>query len=525
MKNLLKLTAVIMAILCLSAIGLTATPTRINLVISDERSIDPSLCWSAEDFVIVYNLFVPLVEFDYAKMKPVPALAKSWDVSADGLVWTFHLRTDVKWTDGNPVVAEDVEYAFKRIIDPKVASQQAGQLFLIKNAKDVNTGKADLSALGVKAIDKQTVQITLEHPAGYFASLITQNGFAVPKQAIDKYGDKWTEAANIVTNGPYKLTKWTHQNEYVLEKNPNYYDAKHVTIQEVHYYYILEDSTAMSMYQAGQLDSVNVPAADIDRVKSDPVLSKQFHNGPLLITLEVPFNTEKPPFDNVLVRKAFTAAIDREALVKYIMKGGQQPAYTFTPPGCLGSVPASAGMGIRFNVEQARKYLAQAGYPGGKGLPEITYVFNTSEANQNVAQALQQMWKDNLGVNVKIAAQESKTYWDLIVSGSFQFWRMGFNAYYPDANAFVYDAFHSKYGENTIRWHNADYDRLTEQAGIESNPTKRAALYRQAEKILCQDQCVIIPLWYYAYNIVTKPNLVRDYNPSLLNNIKNWKLE
>lgn len=232
----------------------------------------------------------------------------------------------------------------------------------------------------------------------------------VPRWAIEKYGDKWTEPENIVTNGPYLLTKWVHEDELILEKNPDYFDAKNVQIEKVHCVIVVDESAAMAMYEDGKLDSVEVPLDDIGRVKTNSALRKELTIRPSLCTYYYGFNNKKPPFDNPLVRKAFSAAIDRKSLVRNVLKGGQIPATTFTCPGIFGHVATEDGVGISYDPKAARKYLADAGYPKGKGLPKITLMFNTSEDNQKIAQAIQKMWKKVLGVEVNLTNLEWKVY-------------------------------------------------------------------------------------------------------------------
>jgi len=411
----------------------------------DPKTIDPTLVFGTASSTIVDQLFLPLVRFNFEKNELESELATSWSTSKDGVVWTFNLRKDVKWTDGNPVTAHDVVYGVKRIIDPKTASPLANYFYIVKNAQAVNNREMEgIDKIGVKALDDYTVQFTLEHPAAYFLSALSTINVAVPEWTIEEFGDNWTEPGNIITNGPYKLTSWSHYNEVNIEKNEDYYNSDAVDIEKAKYIYVQDVSTEMSMYIAGELDTASVPPVDIDRIKDDPVLSEQYHNGPLAILGSTQINSQYPPFDNHLVRKAFAAAVDKETLVKHVLKGGQVPAYTVTPPGSFGHVDKDEGIGIPFDPEQAKKYLAEAGYPGGKGLPEVAYAFGSSDFNRNLAQALQQMWKDILGVNVKLKSMEERIYWSTVCEGAHQMWRMGNAADIPDAHGFLYMIFVSR---------------------------------------------------------------------------------
>jgi ABC-type oligopeptide transport system substrate-binding subunit len=488
-------------------------------------TLDPNLVYTADVNFITKMLFVNLSDFDEQNAVPTPDLAKSWEVSKDGLVWTYHLRNDVKWTNGRAVTARDVVYSMKRILDPATASPLAYMMYSIKNAKAVNTGEnKDLDSVGIKAVDDWTVQFTLDKPEGFFPTAIRSVGYPVPREAIEKFGNKWFEPNNIVSNGPYLLKEWKPDDRMVFEKNPNYYDAKNVQIDKVTVYIITDDSTAMAMYESGGLDTVNVPVGDIDRVMRDPVLSKQAKSVPQLISYQIQINVKAPPMDNANVRKALAAAIDKQALVKYVAKGGQVPMDTVTPLGAFGAVPKSAKIGIPYDPVAAKEYLKKAGYPDGKGLPQIEYSFNISEFNQSVAQALQQMWKKNLGIDVALKSIEGKVYWSAIQSHNLQFWRMGFNSDYPDADGFLYGIGHTKDGEKNIQWDRTDFDAIVEKARSESNPEIRKKLYMEAEKILVQDECAVIPLWSYAYVALSKPTLKRTYSTLMADTIKNWKV-
>jgi oligopeptide transport system substrate-binding protein len=465
---------------------------------TEPPTLDPALGTDTTSIWVIEQLFLGLTDYDDETMAVVPELATSWECSEDGLVWAFHMRKDVKWTDGTPVTAHDIEYAVKRTCDPATASDYAYVLYIIKGAREVNTGEiTDLNYIGVKAIDDYTIQFALRDPAGYFPAIagmwVTR---PVPRWAIEKYGEKWTEPENIITNGPYLLTKWAHEDELILEKNLDYPEADKVQIEKVHCVMIVEASTAMAMYEDGALDSTGVPSED---------------------------NT-KPPMDNPLVRKAFSAAIDRQSLIDYVTKGNQTPATTFTCPGIFGHVLPEEGVGIGFDPDAAKKYLADAGYPGGEGLPEVTLMFNTSEGHRKIAQAIQQMWKENLGVEVNLTNQEWKVYLETITEDAPQIFRLGWCADYPDANNWVLEVFHSTLGSSRIKWHNAEYDRVTEEAARESDPAKRLELYKRAEQILCEEEAGIAPIYFYTIVNITKPYLQRTFAPMGGDHVKDWKI-
>lgn len=509
-----------------SLAALTAPVTLQWNLGTEPPTLDPALGQDTTSIWVIEQLFLGLTDYDDETMAVVPELATSWEVSEDGLVWAFHLRKDVYWTDGKPVTAHDIEYAVKRTCDPATASDYAYVLYIIKGAQEVNTGEiTDLNYIGVKAIDDYTIQFALNHPAGYFPAIagmwVTR---PVPRWAIEKYGIKWTEPENIVTNGPYLLTEWAHEDEIIMDKNPDYFDADKVQIEKIHAVMIVEASTAMAMYEDGVLDSTAVPSEDIDRVKADSVLSKELIIAPDLCTYFYGFNNTKPPMDNRLVRKAFSAAIDRQSLIDYVTKGNQIPATTLTCPGIFGHVLPEEGVGIGYDPEAAKKYLADAGYPGGEGLPEITLMFNTSEGHRKIAQAIQQMWKDVLGVTVNLTNQEWKVYLATINEDAPQIYRMGWCADYPDANNWVLEVFHSTLSINSIKWNNAEFDRVTEEAARESDPAKRLELYKRAEQILCEEEAAIVPIYFYTMVNVTKPYLQRTFAPMGGDHVKDWRI-
>ena len=525
-KSILILILSLSLIMGFSLAALTAPVTLQWNLGTEPPTLDPALGTDTTSIWVIEQLFLGLTDYDDETMAVVPELATSWEVSEDGLVWAFHLRKDVYWTDGKPVTAHDIEYAVKRTCDPATASNYAYVLYIIKGAQEVNTGEiTDLDYIGVKAIDDYTIQFALNQPAGYFPAIagmwVTR---PVPRWTIEKYGIKWTEPENIITNGPYLLTEWAHEDEIIMDKNPDYFEADNVQIEVIHCVMVVEASTAMAMYEDGVLDSTAVPSEDIDRIKTDTDLSKELTIAPDLCTYFYGFNNSKPPMDNPLVRKAFSAAIDRQSLIDYVTKGNQTPATTFTCPGIFGHVLPEEGVGIGYDPEAAKKYLADAGYPGGEGLPEITLMFNTSEGHRKIAQAIQQMWKDVLGVTVNLTNQEWKVYLATITPDAPQIYRLGWCADYPDANNWVLEVFHSTLSSNRIKWNNAEFDRVTEEAARESDPAKRLELYKRAEQILCEEEAAMAPIYFYTIVNVSKPYLQRTFAPMGGDHVKDWRI-
>ena len=511
---------------------------EINLNLGTEPpTLDPALATDTTSVEVDESLFLGLTDFDDQTMEVIPELATEWTVSDDGLVWTFKMRKDAVWvhydpatkkfTKQRPVTAHDVEYGVKRTLNPETASDYAYVLYIIKNAEAYNSGEiTDPAEVGVKALDDWTVQFTLEQPAGYFAGIA---GMWVarpqPKEVIEQFGDKWTEPGNIWSNGAFALDTWEHESRLVLVKNPHWYNAKNVSLQRINYVMVVEASTAFAMYENGELDVCGVPSTEIDRVKADPVLSKEYYEGPYLCTYYLGFDTTEAPVDNKLVRQALSYAVDRQNLINTVLKGGQKPAKTFACPGIFGSPAEDPNfVGISYDPEKAKQLLADAGYPNGEGFPEMTYLFNTSEGHRMIAEFIQQGWKEVLGINVVLANQEWKVYLQTVEADPPQVWRMGWCADYPDENNWVLENFHSKKGSNRIKWSNPEFDRLCEEAAAASDPAKRKELYAQAEKILCVDEAAIIPVYYYTRVVCNKPYVQRTYAALGNEHYDKWKV-
>ncbi len=528
----MKKGTIVLGIITLMCVSILALPVGAKTVLrwnlgGEPPTLDPALATDTTSVFVDEQLFLGLTDFDDETNEVIPELAKSWFASDDGLVWTFVMRDDVKWTDGKPVTAYDVEYGVKRTLNPATASDYAYVLYVIKGAQDYNTGEVeDASVVGVKAVGDYIVRFELNHPAGYFPAIA---GMWIarpqPQETIEKWGDKWTEPENIVTNGHYMLKEWVHDDYLVMVKNPDSYEADKVQIDEIYCMMVTEASTAQSLYEGGELDVQEiVPLEDMDRIKADPVLSKELFIAPRLCTYYYGFNNEKFPFDNPLVRKAFASAIDRETLIATVLKGEQKPATTFSAPGIFGWVDPAEEIGHPFNVETARAFLAQAGYPGGEGCPVVTLMFNTSESHRKIAQVIQAMWQQVLNVKINLANQEWGVYLKTCVEDAPQIYRLGWCADYPDANNWLNDVFNSKSESNYANFSNPEYDKLVEAAAREFDPAKRIEMYKKAERILCDTDAGIAPIYWYTRVVLTKPYVERTYAPMGGEHIKDWKI-
>lgn len=521
MKVILRLMLATLLVWSAAAVSVVAAQSTLRVHITDDPFLDPTTNWLYD---VPANLFVTLVGYDFLAGEVEPAGAQAWSVSDDGLTYTFELREGWTWSDGTPVTAADYVYAFQRIVDPASAAPIAYRLYIIDGAQAINQGaESDLSTLAVTALDDLTVQIRLTAPAAWFLSSLGSIGHAVPSWVIEAHGDAWTQPGNIVVNGPYTLAALVPSDRVELVKNPSYFAADEVDIDRVVFLIVREESTALALYENGDLDTVPVPSTDLERVKADPVLSAEYYNGPKYILYYYNFNVQRPPFDDVTARRAFAAAIDKQGIVEFITRGGEVPAATLTPPGSVGHVPTSEGVGIPYDAEQARAWLAEAGYPGGSGLPTITLAFNASEINSRIAQAVQQMWQQELGAVVELQPVEGSAYSQIAAEGAFSVWRMGWGMDFPDAHNIHAELFTSDVGAPAIV-RNADYDRAIATAAVATDPEERYALYVEAERILVEQEAGAVPIYWSAENLLIKPDVGAVTAPSMNREFWKWSL-
>jgi len=524
-----------------------ATDVVLNVNLGSEPpTLDPSLGEDTTSVDVMRQLFVGLTRYGYPEPDVLPMLANDWEMSEDGLEYTFNLRDDAQWVKYNPgtgevepqrpVTAHDVVYGITRTLNPNTGSGYAYVLYSIKGAEALNS--ADLGALseeeaqalldgvGVEAVDDYTVKITLEQPAGYFPAIAGMwVARPMPQEPIDEKGERWIEPGLIWSNGPMVLVEWNHDDSMVLKKNPYWWGADDVQIDEIDATMVVEASTAYAMYEAGDLDAQNpVPLEMMDFLKTDPVMSEELSIAPRACQYYYGFSNDKAPVDNPLVRRALSAAIDRQSLIDNVTKGNQLPANTFAPSMIFGSAASDpdiapwalpedqGGKGYDAAVELAKGWLQEVGYADGSELGPITLMHNTSEGHAKIAQAIAAMWKDVLNVDVAVENQEWKVYLNTIskdtpIEEMPQVWRMGWCADYPDSNNWTKEVF-APDQRNDIRWENDEYQQLVDTAQGASDPQERKALYKQAEKILNDDVAAVIPIYYYTTVNLTKPWLI-----------------
>ncbi|MCP4168958.1 MAG: hypothetical protein GY759_24105 [Chloroflexi bacterium] len=496
----------------------------LNISLSDPDTLDPALAASTTSIQMVNQLFSGLTRLDDTTGQTLPDLASSWEMSLDGKTFTFTLRDGLTWSDGTALTAEHVRYGVLRSLDPAIGSAYAYPLYIIKNADVFNQGSiTDPNQVGVTVLDATHIRFELTEPAAYFPGIMSMwVARPMPEWAINAWGDDWTDPDHIVSSGPYLLDERVDNGYILLTKNPDFYNAANAHIEKVNVHIVDDMNDAWDMYQAGELDTAGMPTDKLSEVRSDPILSQQFHTQPRDCTYYYGFSTSQPPFDNPLVRKAFAAAMDRQGLIANVTGGIQQPALTYTPPGIFGHVDGyTEGVGHPFNVAQARKWLSDAGYPNGQGLRPITLWHSTSSANETIADYVVQRWQDVLGVTVERRDMPWGDYFSSINSDEAQIWSLGWCSDYNDAYNFLHDGVsRDRHGS----WTNTTYDNLLAQAVITSDPSARKTLYKQAEEILVESDAVMIPIYYYAEGILTRPYLQRTYGSSLAIYLADWRI-
>lgn len=484
---------------------------------SEPRDLDPHVVVSFNDFNIVLALFEGLTGIDERTSQPIPALAERWTTSTDGLVWQFHLRPGAHWSNGDALTARDFVFGIRRALAPKLASEYAYVLYPIRNAEAYNAGRlTDFSQVGVRAIDDQTLEVSVTRPTPYLAAAATLPAwFPVHRASIEKlgpYDDRavpWTRPENMVCSGPFRLKEWSPGNRIVVERNPNYWDARHVRLYRMVFYPIENASTQEAAFRAGQLHlTSDVPLSKIAAYRRDHPAVLRID--PFLDTAFMRFNVKRAPFNDQRVRQALARALDRTALVQDVTLGGQQPAHCLTPPNTAGYTARAA---IPDDFAGARQLLAEAGFPGGRGFPKVEVQFATLELNQRLLEAVQQMWRRELGIAVTLANKEQRVWLNderqLNYDISYAHWIGD----YVDPSTFL-ELFTSDGGNNSTGWANAGYDRLVKAAGAEQDPHGRYELYQQAEALLLEE-APIVPLFFGTRVFLCHP-AVKNWRPALL---------
>jgi oligopeptide transport system substrate-binding protein len=467
--------------------------------------MDPGLANSGT--YLLQNIWEGLLDFD-EQGNPIPLGATSWDISPDGSVYTFHLRDGVKWSDGTPVTARDYEWTWKRNEDPKTASSYAQALYVIKGAQAYNKGTAQAADMGVKALDDKTLQVNLESPVGYFLRVAASwTAYALPRQAIEKFGPKWTEPENVVVNGPFKIDSWKHDQQIVLTRNEQYWGRRTILSKVVVPLSSDIPRTSLAAYEANELDVAVGPwPADADRIEKHPTLGKElrFFEGSQCTFMVCDVSNSQSPVSKLPFRQALYLSIDRERIAGDVLKKVGVPTYTMVPGDILGNNPNAR---IPGGVKEAQAALASAGYPSGNGAPALTITYPQSAVFDLLMQVLQEMWGANLGLKFTLNPMERR---------AFNSWRSALKIQQYDLHLSTWGSdyldpfnwhnflFSSKTDYYNSHWVDAEFDRLVDLGARETDQNKRKELHQQAEGILVKS-ATFIPIYRAATPYLFKP--------------------
>jgi oligopeptide transport system substrate-binding protein len=515
----------VMAPACSSASTTTAAATtttasspqilRLNLG-AEPDTIDPNQASWADDKSIISQCFEGLLSYNAdgslkADVATVIPTVANGGISSDGLTITFKLKTNVTWSDGKPVTANDFVYSIKREFDPTLACEYASFYFDIVGAEDSYNATSDTTAqqaalaaaIGVSAPDNYTLVIKLVNPQPTMLDCMALWP-VYPERAdiIKQYGNNWTDPPNYIGDGPYILTTWTHQSELVFKPNPNYWGTK-PTLSEIDFQEITDPNAALAAYQNNELDIVGLPVGDYATYLKDPNYANQRLLFPELTTFAFQFNVTKAPFNNVLVRQALSCAVDRNAFVNNVEAGVGQAALSWIPPGMPG-YNANIGTQYTFNVTQAKSLLAQAGYSDVSKLPTITFSYSNTGSNPTIAQFLQGQMQQNLGINITLDPEDSKTFSSNVNSGNFMWAFFGWGADYPDPDDWLPGLFGTGAGNNHTGYSNPAFDALSTKALAELDNTARLSDWDQAQQMVMND-APIITIFYREGFVLEKP--------------------
>jgi oligopeptide transport system substrate-binding protein len=487
---------------------------------SEPRTLDPQQAQGVTEHHIIMamieGLVAPSID-DQAKV--VPGMADRWEHNDDHSVWTFHIGENRKWSNGDPVTAQDFVFSYKRMLTASFGAQYSENLFILKGAEDYYRGKiTDFEKVGVKALDDHTLRIELVGPTPYLLSLVQHDSWLpVNPKAILSFGkidtrdSKWTSAENFVGNGPFKMKSWRPNDVIEVVRNPFYWDAENVKLNGINFYSIENLNTGERAFQAGQLHKTDqVPLDKVpyyrrthpELIRIDPYEGVYFYR----------INVARKPLNDPKVRLALNLAVDRDAIVKNILREDQKPATGYTPPGMGDYKPLNK---IAYDPARARQLLAEAGYPNGKGFPKFTIHFNTMESHRAIAEAIQQMWKEELNIDVGLENQEWKVYLDTQNNKNYDLSRSAWIGDFMDPVTFL-SMWTTGNGNNNTNWGNPKFDALIEQAARTGDPNARLEILHQAEDLFLSEAPVVLVYWYTnAY--LLQPS-VQNWNPLVLGN-------
>lgn len=487
---------------------------------SEPSDLDPHIVVALADSKIIGALFEPLVTFEPVTLAPKPALAERWEISADGLIYTFHLRPDAKWSNGESITAQDCVDSWHRILTPSLTAGYADWFYLLRGGEAFHKGQTkDFSTVGVVAADAHILVVTLTHPAPYFLQVLLNSPWRpVNVRSIAAFGDPyqrgtpWTRPGRLVSSGPFVLKEWNAHQHILVEKSPTYWDRAHVRLNAIRFYPIDNIDAEERAYRAGQLHATwALPLSKVLPLQREN--SPALRTDPTLQTYFFRLNVRRPPFDDVRVRRALALSIDRQLITDKILPGGRQPASSFVPPFLKGYTPPTHNA---YDLAAARQLLADSGHAGGQGLPPVEILYNNSEILRLVAEAIQQMWHRDLGIDARLVNQEFKVVMANRRAGDFQILLGDWTADYLDATTFL-DLWRHDSGNNYTGWSDPAYDALAARAEATVDPAARAALLAQEESLVLE-AAPIIPIYFNTHVFLLHPS-VKGWQPTPMDHI------
>jgi oligopeptide transport system substrate-binding protein len=478
----------------------------------EPQSLDPAIVTGQLEGRICLALFEGLTTRD-AKGNIIPGMAESWIISPDGLTYTFTLRPGIKWSNGDPVTSYDFLNSWERALNPATASEYSYQLYYLVNGEAYGTGKiADFSQVGVKAPDDHTLVVTLAHPTAYFLELTSfQTLCPVHLPSVKKYGRDWTKPGRMISNGPYVLKEWRLNDYILLEANPLYW--RPVPIHRIKVLPTDNATACFNLFYSKKtdliLDTRSIPSELVDQIKNEPY----FHANPFGATSFIRFNVKRKPFDDVRVRKALALALDKKDIVDKITRAGEPVANTLVPPGSAGYTPPE---GLAYNPAEARRLLAEAGYPNGRGFPDVELLYPKRGTSEQVVTEIQALWQRDLGINsIHLRGQEWKVFLNTQQVIDFDLSISGWIGDYNDPQTFL-DMFVTDGGNNQTGWGDPQYDGMLQTSENTADPAKRMQILHDMEKILVEDQVPIVPVYFWVGMSLYDPARLGGFEPNFV---------
>ena len=479
----------------------------------EPETIDPQILTGQADGRIASALFEGLTRFNPTNGTAMPGLASHWEISGDGLTYLFFLRPEARWSTGEPIEAKEVVWSWRRAVTPATAADYASQFFCIRNGRAIVNGELrDASQLGAEALDAHTVRVHLENPTPYFLELMASRVFfPVPQRAVERWGDQWIRAEPLPCSGPYQLLSWRVNDRFRLRRNPQYWDAAQVMAERIDILSGDNPSTALNLFLNGEVDLISDRKIIPGELGPELAARPDFHRFDYLGQDFIRFNTTRKPFQDARVRRAVAMSLDRSRITARITRMGERPSAAVTPAGTGGYHPPA---GLSCDPATARRLLAEAGYPEGRGFPAIEYTFNVgSRIYEQTGVEIQSMLREHLGIRVELRPLEWKTYLAEMSALNYDFIRGSWVGDYDDPMTFL-DCFLSDSGNNRTGWKEVRYDRLLQAAAAEADPQRRLEILRQAETLLVEEAVPVTGLYSHVGLYAADPRKVGGIWPN-----------